>query len=103
MVDSRIEEIEVVYARAGRHEPLARPERTPPPAADPPGRDEVVAVCQTYIDALFTGDGGSVLLAPDAWRIENGRDMGDSGPAIQEMLTRMLGDGPKVVTGMDEA
>ena len=43
-----------------------------------------------------------MLLAPDAWRIENGRDMGDSGPAIQQMLTQMLGDGPKVVTGMDD-
>ena len=79
-----------------------RPARTPPPAADTPSRDEVIAVCQTYIDALFTGDGSSVLLAPDAWRIENGRDMGDSGPAIQQMLTQMLGDGPKVVTGMDD-
>ena len=43
-----------------------------------------------------------MLLAPYAWRIENGRDMGDSGSAIQQMLTQMLGDGPKVVTGMDD-
>jgi len=103
VVDGLIEEIEVVYAAdAERRAPLERPTRTPPPAADAPERDDVIAVCQTYIDALFSGDGNSVLLAPYAWRIENGRDMGDSGPAIQQMLTQMLGDGPKVVTGMDD-
>lgn len=101
--DGMIREIEVVYAAGGdRHEPLDRPERTPPPSPDPPSRDDVIAVCQTYIDALFSGDGSSVLLAPDAWRLENGRDMGDSGPAIQQLLTQMLGDGPKVVTGMED-
>jgi len=104
IVDGKIQEIEVVYAADGdRHEPLDRPARTPPPSsADAPSRDDVIAVCQTYIDCLLSGDGGSVLLAPDAWRIENGRDMGDSGPAIQQMLNQMLGDGPKVVTGMDD-
>jgi len=103
IVDGKIQEIEVVYAADGdRHEPLDRPARTPAPSADAPSRDDVIAVCQTYIDCLLSGDGGSVLLAPDAWRIENGRDMGDSGPAIQQMLNQMLGDGAKVVTGMDD-
>jgi hypothetical protein len=103
VVDGMIREIEVVYAPdADRHEPLDRPARTPPPSPAAPSRDDVIATCQTYIDALFSGDRDSVLLAPDAWRIENGRDMGDSGPAIQHMLTQMLAEGPKLVTGMED-
>lgn len=103
IVDGLIREIEVCYAPDGdRHEPLERPARTPPPSEQIPAREEVIAICQTYVDALLTGDGSSVKLAPYAWRIENGRDMGDSGEAIQQMLTSMLRDGPKVVTGLDD-
>ena len=103
VVDGMIREIEVVYAAsANHHGPLDRPVRTPPPSPRSPARDEVIAICQTYIDALFSGDGSSVLLAPDAWRIENGRDMGDSGPAIAQLLTQMMGEGPKLVTGMED-
>jgi hypothetical protein len=103
VVDGMIHEIEVVYAPDGdRHAPLDRPARTPPPSADAPSRDDVIAICQTYLDSLFSGDGSSVPLAADAWRIENGRDMGDSGPAIQQMLTQMMGGDQKLVTGMED-
>jgi hypothetical protein len=103
VVDDLIREIEVLYAPGGdRSESFERPARTPDPSSPMPTHDDVVAVCQTYIDALFSGNGGSVLLAPDAWRIENGRPMGDSGEEIRQMLTTMIGEGRKLVTGMDD-
>jgi hypothetical protein len=62
----------------------------------------VIALCQTYVDALRTGDGHSVPLAPDAWRIENGHEVGDSGPRIQEMLIAMSAGEHALILGIDD-
>jgi hypothetical protein len=100
VVDGLIHEIEVVYGGAtDRNELPVRPTRTPAPAPDPPSRDEVIATSQTYLDAILSGDGSHIRIAPDAWRLENGH-LDDSGGAIQASLTQTAG-GPKLVTGMD--
>ena len=93
VVDGLIEEIEVVYAvHPERSAPLERPSRTPPASADAPGRDDGIAVRQTYLDALFSGDGSSVLLRRRVAHRERARH-GRQRPAIQQMLTQMLGKG----------
>ena len=102
IVDGLITEIEVLHALGEGCEPLQRPARTPPPADPPPPRDDVIALCQKYVHSLLTGDGDSVPLAPDAWRIENGHDVGDSGPRIQEMLTAMGAGEHTMILGIDD-
>ena len=79
-----IEEIEVVYATAAPGTP--RPER---PALYPAGeadREVVLAASRAYVAALLSHDATSVPLADKAWRVENGRDTGRSGPAIRASL-----------------
>jgi hypothetical protein len=102
IVDGLITEIEVLHALGEGCEPLTRPSRTPPPAAEPPARDDVIAICRSYVDALRSGDGGSVPLAPDAWRIENGQGVGDSGPEIRDMLVAMAGEGHNLILGIED-
>jgi len=88
VVDGLITEIDVVYAAAepGRPRP-ARPDRYPS-AAGPsaPARAVVVDAARAYLDALVSHDGSNVPLAPQAWRVENGRGSGDSGPEIAAAL-----------------
>jgi hypothetical protein len=66
---------------------------------DAPPRDEVVALASAYLDALVRHDGSSVPLAPLAWRVENGRNTGDSGAEIARALDA---DIMQVVTGVRE-
>jgi len=94
-----IREIEVVWwgdaARAPRPE---RPRRDAPPHEAPP-REALLAACRAYLDALVSHDAGAVPLAADAWRIENGRDTGGSGPAIARSLESPV---MKAVGGIDD-
>jgi hypothetical protein len=100
VVDGAIQEIEVVYGGAMEHDaPLVRPTRTPAPSPTPPSRDELIAVSTTYLDAILSGDGAGIRIAPDAWRMENGH-LDDSGAAIRASLTQ-TGDGPRMVTSLD--
>jgi hypothetical protein len=88
VVDGMITEIEVVYAGTDRDLPRPpRPERyRRETGADAPARDDVIATASAYLHALVSHDGGAVPLAPHAWRVENGRGSGDSGPEIASAL-----------------
>lgn len=45
-----------------------------------------VAMARAYIRSLVTHDASHVRLAEDAWRVENGERMGDSGVDIRDRL-----------------
>ena len=50
-------------------------------------RDEVVAAAEKYLlHGLVEHDPSKVPLAPNAWRIELGRDTGSTGDAISRQL-----------------
>jgi hypothetical protein len=97
--DGSIREIEVVYwgdaARSPRPE---RPSRAGVSHATPP-REALLAACRAYLDALLSHEAGAVPLAADAWRVENGRDTGDSGAAIARSLESAV---MKMVAGIDD-
>jgi hypothetical protein len=88
VADGLVTEIEVVYAGTDRDLPRPpRPERYPRQVGvDAPPRDDVIAVASAYLHALVSHDGSAVPLAPQAWRVENGRGSGDSGPEIAAAL-----------------
>jgi hypothetical protein len=92
VVDGLITEIEVVYA--GTEAGVARPgreDRYPRSAGDrSPSRQEVVDTASAYLAALVSHDGNQVPLAPRAWRVENGRTSGDSGPEIAAALAHEI-------------
>ena len=46
----------------------------------------MISVAGQYLDALVSHVGSDVPLAAEAWRIENGHNSGDSGPAIAAAL-----------------
>ena len=84
IVDGLIRAIEPVYAIDATKRALPeRPTRYP---STTPARDEVIAVAGQYLDALVSHVGSDVPLAAEAWRIENGHNSGDSGPAIAAAL-----------------
>ena len=56
-------------------------------------RNDVIAVAQTYLDGVMSGDGSGVLLAPDAWRVEQGMNSGVDAAEIRRSLDRMGGFG----------
>lgn len=88
VVDGLITDIEVVYAgtAAGTTRP-PRPERYPrATGADAPARQEVIDVASKYLAALVSHDGSQVPLAPNAWRVENQHNSGNSGPDIAAAL-----------------
>jgi hypothetical protein len=88
VVDGQVTDIEVVYAGTDRDLPRPpRPDRYfRQRGADAPPRDDVIAVASAYLHALVSHDGSEVPLAPHAWRVENGRGSGDSGPEIATAL-----------------
>jgi hypothetical protein len=84
IVDGLIRAIEPVYAIDTSKRPRPhRPSRYPTTA---PGRDDVIAVAGQYLDALVSHVGTDVPLAAEAWRIEDGHNSGDRGPAIAAAL-----------------
>jgi hypothetical protein len=97
IVDGMITEIEPVYATDASRRP--RPDRPSRYPATTPSRAEVVDTATKYLDALVSHVGSKVPLAPEAWRIENGHNSGDSGPAIAAALEI---DIMKVVAGITE-
>jgi hypothetical protein len=103
VADGLITEIEVVYAgsEAGRARP-PRPERYPrATGSDAPSRQEVIDTASVYLAALVSHDGSAVPLAPNAWRVENGRNSGHTGPEITAALGIEI---MHVITGIrDEA
>ncbi len=76
--------IEPVYAIDNSKGP--RPERPTRYPATTPSRDDVIAAAGRYLDALVSHVGSDVPLAAEAWRVENGHNSGDSGPAIAAAL-----------------
>lgn len=52
-------------------------------------RDELIAIAQTYIDGIRNCDGSAVALAPDCWRIEQGRNSGRNADEIRAALKTM--------------
>jgi hypothetical protein len=52
-------------------------------------RDELIAIAQTYLDGILTCDGSAVALAPDCWRIEQGRNSGRNAAEIRAALKTM--------------
>ncbi|HEY7106005.1 MAG TPA: hypothetical protein VH986_06365 [Acidimicrobiia bacterium] len=99
VVDGAIAEIELVHAATavGTARP-PRPERYPRGRGDAaPSRDQLVAAASAYLDALVSHDASAVPLAPQAWRVENGRNSGDSGAEIARALEA---DIMGVVTGV---
>ena len=84
IVDGLIHAIEPMYAIDTAKRP--RPDRPTRYPASVPARDDVIAVAGLYLDALVSHVGSSVPLAAEAWRIENGHNSGDSGPAIAAAL-----------------
>jgi hypothetical protein len=97
IVDGLISAIEPVYAIDATKRP--RPERPSRYPATTPARDEVVDIAGKYLDALVSHVGSDVPLAADAWRIENGHNSGDTGPAIATALEL---DIMKVVAGITD-
>src|SRR5262245_17141045 len=102
VVEGLITEIEVVYAATeiGRPRP-PREERVP--RATGPGaasRAQVIDIASAYLAALVSHDGSTVPLAPRAWRVENGRNSGDSGPDIAAALGHEI---MHVVSGVRDA
>ena len=77
----RIEEIEVVYSAGESHPP--RPARLPAGADDPA---TVRAVAQAYVAALVSHDAAEVPVAPEVWRIENGRVTADGADSLRASL-----------------
>ena len=99
VADGLITEIEVVYAgsEAGRARP-PRPERYPRATGpDAPSRQDVIDTASAYLAALVSHDGGEVPLAPNAWRVENGRNSGHTGPEISAALAAEI---MHVITGV---
>ena len=84
IVDGLLRVIEPVYAIESSKGP--RPERPTRYPATTPARKEVIEVTGRYLDALVSHVGSDVPLAAEAWRIENGHNSGDSGPAIAAAL-----------------
>jgi hypothetical protein len=84
IVDGLIRAIEPVYAIDAAKRP--RPDRPARYPTTTPAREDVIAVAGRYLEALVSHVGSSVPLAPEAWRIENGHNSGDSGPAIASAL-----------------
>ena len=52
-------------------------------------RDELIAIAQTYLDGILNCDGSAVALAPDCWRIEQGRNSGRNAEEIRAALKTM--------------
>ena len=52
-------------------------------------RDELIATAQTYLDGILACDGSAVALAPDCWRIEQGRNSGRNADEIRAALETM--------------
>jgi hypothetical protein len=85
--DGLIHEIEVVYWGDPTLSP--RPARPFRPASFPSGpcadgsRACAIETAGAYVAALASHDASAVPLAPDAWRLENGRNTGDDGESIR--------------------
>jgi hypothetical protein len=101
VAEGLITRIDVLYAAAAKGAARPpRPERYPRlRGASAPARDQVVEVASAYLGALVSHDAAAVPLAADAWRVENGHNSGDSGPAIAHALGA---DVMQVVTGVRE-
>lgn len=105
---SRIDGSELVYNRPHPYLPdlvICRPEiassllaaiHTHAPAAADSAR---VAMAREYIASLVSHDASKVRLAPDAWRVENGRRTGESGPAIRSEVEQ--GEQYKPIRGIN--
>jgi 3'(2'), 5'-bisphosphate nucleotidase len=84
--DGLVHELEpVVAVDLDRNPHPERPARYPD-GDDPPAT--VLGIARAYLDALATHDASAVPLAAGAYRIENGRSMGDSGSEIRGALER---------------
>lgn len=52
-------------------------------------RDELIAIAQTYLDGILKADGSGARLAPDCWRVEQGRNTGTNAEEIRAALKTM--------------
>jgi hypothetical protein len=52
-------------------------------------RDELIAIAKTYLDGILKCDGTAAALAPDCWRIEQGRNSGQNAEEIRASLKTM--------------
>jgi hypothetical protein len=52
-------------------------------------RDELIAIATTYLDGILKCDGTAAALAPDCWRIEQGRNSGKNAEEIRAALKTM--------------
>jgi hypothetical protein len=98
-----ITQIEVVYwgdpTLSPRPARPFRPEPFPPgPCADG-SRACQVETAGAYLASFVSHDGSEVPLAPDAWRLENGDNTGDSGEAIRDGLNSPI---HRVITAVDD-
>ena len=85
IADGLITEIEVVYA-GSEPGPRATTTARALPAHCRQRRARraktVIDVASSYLAALVSHDGSAVPFAPNAWRVENGHNSGDTGPDI---------------------
>jgi len=52
-------------------------------------RDELIEIAKSYLDAILSCDGSAVALAPNCWRIEQGRNSGRGADEIRTALATM--------------
>jgi hypothetical protein len=97
--DGEISEIEVVHHGDTQRAPRPVRRASSRPARAATSRENVVAACQAYLDALVRHDASRVPLAADCWRVENGADTGASGDAIAKGLESPI---MQMVAGVDD-
>ena len=61
-----------------------------------PNKDDVIAAATIYLDALVSHDGAGVPLAPECWRVEQGRN---TGLGAEDIRQRLAGDEMQGITG----
>jgi hypothetical protein len=98
-----IHAIEVVYWGDATRAP--RPDRPLRTATFPAGpcadgsRACQISTAGAYLNSFITHDGSAIPLAPDAWRLENGGNTGDSGDAIRSGVESPV---MHVIVGVDD-
>jgi hypothetical protein len=85
--DDLIHEIEVVYAANPGQPRPARPTRYAQAEA---AREEVIGAARLYLASLVSHDASAVPLADQVWRIENGKNTGDSAEALRKSLESQI-------------